>query len=175
MHDQRGIAEVQPFQASAVPLCREPGISNAHPVNDEEFLRHFEDRTLTHAQWNHRAHLKVAYLYLLRFPFDDAFRRIRENIRALNAAHGVTDSPTRGYHDTITRAWLQLVHTTLAQFGPAETADAFLDAQSQLGNKRTLLLFYSRDLLMSAEAKASIVAPDLTPLPWPPHRKQQDA
>jgi hypothetical protein len=136
-------------------------------VNDDEHLRQFEACTLTHAQWNHRAHLKTAYLYLLRFPFDEALRRIRENIRALNAAHGVVDSPTRGYHETMTHAWLQLVHTTLRQFGPAESSDAFLDAQTQLCDKRTLLLFYSRDHIMSAEAKATFVPPDLAPLPQP--------
>jgi hypothetical protein len=67
----------------------------------------------------------------------------------------------------MTQAWLHLVHTTLRQFGPANSADEFLDAQSQLSSKRTLLLFYSRDLIMSAGAKAAFVAPDLAPLPLP--------
>jgi hypothetical protein len=67
----------------------------------------------------------------------------------------------------MTCAWLQLVHTTLRQFGPAASADAFFEAQTQLSNKRALLLFYSRDRIMSPEAKSSFIPPDLAPLPQP--------
>jgi len=137
-------------------------------VDDAVHLRQFEDQSLPRDAWNHRAHLKVAYLYLTRFQFDESLRRMRAGVRAYNAAHGIVETPTGGYHDTITCAWMQLVHVTLQQFGPADSADAFFDSQSQLNSQRTLLLFYSRDLLMSAEARATFVAPDLAPLPRPP-------
>jgi len=134
-------------------------------MSDEEFLRRFEDHSLPLEQWHHRAHLKVAYLYLLRQPFDEALLKIRAGIRAYNAAHGIVDTPTGGYHETMTGAWLRLVDVTLRQFGAAESADAFLDAQTQLNGKRVLLLFYSRERIMSAEAKCVFVEPDLAPLP----------
>jgi len=136
-------------------------------MTDDEHLQRFEDQSLPLEQWTHRAHLKVAYLYLLRFSFDETLSRLQTGIRAYNAAQGIVDSPMGGYHETMTCAWLQLVHTTLCQFGPAETADAFFDAQPQLTQKRALLLFYSRDRIMSAEAKAMFIAPDLAPLPQP--------
>ena len=136
-------------------------------MNDEEHLSQFENQSLPLDHWNHRAHLKVAYLYLTRFPFDEALRRMRVGVRAYNAANHIVDSPTGGYHETLTCAWLHLVHMTLRQFGPAASADAFFDAQSQLGQKRSLLLFYSRDRIMSSEAKASFIPPDLAPLPIP--------
>jgi len=134
-------------------------------MNDEEHLRRFEDHNLPHAQWTHRAHLKVAYLYLLKLPYPEALERLRTGIQAYNAAHGIQDTPTGGYHETMTQVWLQLVSAALHQFGPAESADAFFDAQTQLSDKRTPLLYYSRDRLMSAEAKRSFVTPDLTALP----------
>lgn len=134
-------------------------------MTDTEHLRRFEDHSLPHAEWTHRAHLKVAYLYLCQLPYPEALERLRAGIKAYNAAHGIQDTPTGGYHETLTQVWLQLVHTTLRQFGPAETADAFFDAQTQLGSKRTPLLFYSRDRLMSAEAKHGFIPPDLAPLP----------
>lgn len=143
-------------------------------MNDSEHLRQFEDQSLPRDAWNHRAHLKVAYLYLTRYSFDEALRRMQTGVRAYNAAHGIVDSPTGGYHETITCAWLQLVHTTLQQFGPAASADAFFDAQSQLSSPRSLLLFYSRDLLMSAEARATFVSPDLSPLPQSLSHKRND-
>lgn len=136
-------------------------------MTDEEHLRRFEDHSLPKEEWTHPAHLKVAYLYLLRVPFPEALDRLRTGIKAYNAAHGIQNTPTGGYHETMTQVWLQLVYTTLRQFGPAETADAFFDAQSQLSSKRTPLLFYSRDRIMSAEAKRTFVEPDLAALPQP--------
>ena len=138
-------------------------------MNDEELLHSFEDRSLPKEQWNHRAHLKVAYLHLIRFSYAEALERLRAGIKAYNAAQGILDTPTGGYHETLTQVWLQLVHTTLRQFGPAATAEAFFEAQTQLQSKRTPLLFYSRDRLMSVEAKGAFVAPDLAPLPQPMH------
>ncbi len=136
-------------------------------MNDEEHLRRFEDQSLPLEEWTHRAHLKVAYLYLNRFSQAEALGRLRRGIQAYNTAHGIQDTPTGGYHETMTQVWLQLVYTTLCQFGPAESADAFFDTQTQLRDKRTPLLYYSRDCIMSAEAKRCFVAPDLAPLPPP--------
>lgn len=65
----------------------------------------------------------------------------------------------------MTQAWLHLVHLTLCEFGPEETADLFLDTQTQLLSKRALLFFYSRDRIMSAEAKSEFLPPDLAPFP----------
>ena len=136
-------------------------------LSDNEHLRQFEDQSLPLDLWHHRAHLKIAYLYLTRFTFDEALNKMRSGIRAYNAAQGITDTPTGGYHETMTCAWLQLVHTTLCQFGPANSADAFFDTQTQLNDKRALLLFYSRDRIMWPEAKTAFIPPDLAPLPQP--------
>ena len=144
-------------------------------MNDDEHLSRFEDQSLPREVWHHRAHLKVAYLYLTRFPFEEALRKMRAGVKAYNAANGIADTPTGGYHETMTQAWLQLVHTTLCQFGPADSADAFFDAQTQLNEKRVLRLFYSRDRMMSAEAKAAFLAPDLAPLPRPLNGHERNA
>ncbi|MES2597455.1 MAG: hypothetical protein V4662_19050 [Verrucomicrobiota bacterium] len=134
-------------------------------MNDEEFFQEFETQTLPLEQWDHRAHLRVAYLYLSRLSFEEALVRVRCGIRAYNAAQHIGDTPTGGYHETMTHAWLHLVHVTLSEFGPMESSEQFLAAQSQLLSKRALLFFYSRDRIMSAEAKKTFMPPDLAPLP----------
>jgi len=134
-------------------------------MDDEAFIAAFEARAFPLEKWHHRDHIKIAYLYLLRHPLAEAIDKIRSGIQALNAQHKVPDAIDRGYHETMTQAWMRLVHCTLSEFGPAESADAFLDKHTQLLSKRALLLFYSRDRIMSAEAKAGFVEPDLTPLP----------
>ena len=134
-------------------------------LSDDVFLKSFEDCTLPFEQWKHRAHLKVAYLYLCALPFDRALETIRFTIKRYNAANNTPESLERGYHETMTAAWMKLVQFTLQQHGPAASADEFLDAQEQLLNRKALHFFYSRERLFSRQAKAEWLEPDLTPLP----------
>ncbi len=129
-------------------------------MNDEEFLTAFEACKLE--EFHHRDHIKVAYLYLRRHPLDDAIIKVRTGLRALAVAWSApVDDLEKGYHETMTQAWVRLVHLTLAECGPAESGDVFCDQQPQLMQKTRLELFYSRERLMTWEAKQEFVEPDL--------------
>jgi hypothetical protein len=134
-------------------------------VADASFLESFEQCTLPFAEWHHRAHLKVAYLYLRAMPFDEALARARENIKRYNAATNTPETLERGYHETMTVAWMRLVQFTLNEYGPAASAEEFLDAQEHLVNRKALRFFYSRERIVSWRAKAEFVEPDLAPFP----------
>lgn len=134
-------------------------------IDDETFLREFETQRWLLEKWHHRDHIKLAYLYLRRFGFEEAVGKIRTGIKAHNATHGVPESPTSGYHETVTIAWLRLVDLVLCEYGPANSADEFFEQHQELSQKKTLRLFYSRERFMSAEAKVRFVEPDLAPLP----------
>jgi hypothetical protein len=136
--------------------------------DDDLFIQQFENLTFPFSEWHHRAHVKLAYLYATRFGVEIAGRKLREGIRAYNAANGVVDAPTSGYHDTMTQAWLRIIHATVQVYGQRENADDFVDFHPQLGQKKILRLFYSPELFMSARAKQEFVEPDLTPLPRKP-------
>jgi hypothetical protein len=58
-----------------------------------------------------------------------------------------------------------LVHCALRESGPSASADEFLEREAQLLNSKALRFFYSRDRIISWQAKAEFVEPDLTPLP----------
>ncbi len=133
--------------------------------DDEFFLEQFEAGLWPLEKWHHDQHLKLAYLYLRRHPFETALTRIREKIKAHNHVHNLPEGLTSGYHETMTQAWLRLVYFTLCEYGPAETADAFYESCPQLSQKKVLRLFYSRELFMSPRAKIEFLEPDLTPLP----------
>ncbi len=132
---------------------------------DQAFLASFESCTLPFNEWHHRAHLKVAYLYLRELPFDKALARVRTHIQRYNAATNTPETLERGYHETITVAWMRLVQFTLDAYGPAPSAEEFLEAQEHLLNRKALRFFYSRDHLVSWRAKAEFVEPDLAPFP----------
>ena len=134
-------------------------------TDDDQFLAEFEACRWPRENWHHRQHIKLAYLYCCRYPFDAACARVRERIKAHNAAHNVPEGSNEGYHETMTQAWMRLVYAVLCEYGPAETADQFFDQHPELGEKKTLRLFYSRELFMSPRAKSEFVEPDLAPLP----------
>jgi hypothetical protein len=131
-------------------------------MNDDEFLAAFEARTLE--EFHHRDHIKVAYLYLRRHPLDEAIAKVRAGLQALAKAWGApVDDLEQGYHETMTQAWVRLVYLTLSEGGAAQCADAFCDRQPELMQKIHLRLFYSRELLVTWEAKREFVEPDLAP------------
>ena len=133
-------------------------------LSDEELWHAFGAQALPAAAWTHRAHLRVAWLFLKRHPLDDAHVLMRVGIIRLNAFHGLVETPSRGYHDTLTRLWLTLVATQM-RATDAQSSAAFVDACAGALGKDAALRHYSRDLVMSVRARASFVEPDLLPLP----------
>jgi hypothetical protein len=134
---------------------------------DESFLAAFEAGTWPYEKWHHREHIRVAYLYLCRFPYADALDKMRSGIKALNTAHKVPERPDRGYHETITQAWMRLTPQALRGSGKSESSDIFLSRHTNLISKDTLLAFYTKERLMSSDARRQFVEPDLKPLPEP--------
>lgn len=161
----------------------EPAVSEkkeAVGLTDEEFLRQFEGCRLPYVHWTHRAHLRVAYLYVMRYGLSGAIPKVTAGIRAYNQSKKIEDTPTGGYHETMTVAWLHIVAAMLAEYGltgaamsgaprlpepDAPPSQEFLAAQARLHEKNFLRLFYSRERLMSPEAKYAFILPDLAPLP----------
>ncbi len=137
-------------------------------MDDAAFLEQFETRTLPFDQWNHRAHVKVAYLYLTRHGVDEATNRIRVGIKAYNAANDVPQGPAVGYNETMTVAFMRIIHATMQAYAgifPTKTADEFCDTHPHLMHRSLMRLFYSpRGRKVEAE-EHGFVEPDMCPLP----------
>jgi hypothetical protein len=137
-------------------------------MTDAELLHQFESLTLPFAEWTHRAHVKVAYLYLTKLPFNLALEKISANIQRYNAHNNVPEGPTSGYNQTTTHAFLHLVAAVMSAYGkvfPNQDADTFCDTHPQLMTRHALRLFYSPECRMHPLAKTQFIEPDLTPLP----------
>jgi len=135
-------------------------------MTDDEFLLAFETCALTKdEQWTHRAHLRMAYCTLTRYAFAEALDRVRRGIPALNAKLGTPELLERGYHETLTVAWMRLIHSAIRRNGASDDAEAFFKAHPHLTHSTVIGLFYSDARLWSWEAKRGFVEPDLLPLP----------
>ena len=145
-------------------VARDRPFTSAEEVH--RLVAAFMDQSLPHVRWTHRAHLTVALWYTTHHPPEHALELMREGIHRLNAAHGLVPTPTRGYHETITRLYMRLVarfvREELPQGDWASRANLLFE---RYGARDLPLRYYSRALLMSPAARAGWVPPDLAPLP----------
>jgi len=145
-------------------------VTPSSPITDadiEALAARFAAAAIPATEWTHHAHLTVGLWHVARFGPDAALDRMRAGIRRLNAAHGTIDSDTRGYHETITCAFVRLLAGFLAARPAGEPLAAAVAAllAGPLAARDVLLRHYSRERLMSVAARRAWIEPDLTPLP----------
>ena len=134
-------------------------------LSDDELWAAFGAAALPAPAWTHRAHLRVAWMHLARWPaIDEAHLRMRVGIIRLNLAHGLEETATRGYHETLTRVWLALVRHARG-LDAAGSSEEFLDRHAELLDREAPLRHYTRERLFALEARTIFVAPDRAALP----------
>lgn len=101
-------------------------------------------------EFGHGEHLKVAWTYLELYGYEAALVRMRAGLLRLSAHYNKT-----GYNETITVFWLR----KLQQHRGENPEDFFPRAQ-----KEALFRHYTRERVMSDQAKQAWIEPDLLPL-----------
>lgn len=131
-----------------------------------KLVNRFEFCTLPRTEWTHRAHLTVALWYCLRHSFEEATRLVRDGIKNYNAAHGIEQTRTSGFHETMTLFWLRIVRKYLAEVSPVDCSLATLanGLFERYGDKSLPFAYYTRERILSTEARAAWVEPDLKSL-----------
>lgn len=124
-------------------------------------------RTLPRAAWTHEAHLAATLYLLMRRRDLDLDVILPGIIRGYNESVGGVNSDAEGYHETITRAYLHGVRLFLEEADPDEPLHELVNELllSPMGRRDWPLRFYSRERLMSVEARRAWVEPDLRPMP----------
>jgi len=132
----------------------------------EVFLRSFETCNLDKSEWTHAAHVAAAASYLHSSSYDEVLPLIRTRIRAFNLSVGGQNTPTSGYHETLTRFWLRIVEALLHEHQPATSLEAARLAVATYGEQRALHQdYYSVDVVKDSAARLGWREPDLLPLP----------
>jgi len=132
---------------------------------DRAFVQAFEACSVPADQFNHRAHLRLAYVYLCAEDVDSAAQRMKSSLVAY-LSHLQAD-PAK-FHHTMTQAWVMAVRHFMDKSQGFDDFDAFLAASPVLMDTKVMLTHYSAEALFSDEARASYIEPDKQPIPPPP-------
>ena len=131
-------------------------------MTDAELARAFEAGAVAPADFDHRAHARVAWVYLREGPsLEAALDRMRAAIRRFAASAGVP----RKYHETITIVWMRLLAAARDSPGDARELADVLRGRPELADKDLPLRYYSRERLFGDEARERWVEPDGAALP----------
>ncbi len=109
--------------------------------------------------FDHRQHVKFAWTAVREQGADQAERVVSDEIRDFAALH----APGK-YHQTMTSFWVRLVAHTLEVADPGDF-DQQVARFPFLLDKRAAWRHYSDTVLMSDQARAQFVPPDVLPVP----------
>lgn len=129
---------------------------------DREFKAQFETCGLSPSEFNHRAHLRLAYIYLVENDDDTSCQLMRDSLLRFLNHNGVGTSK---FHETMTRAWILAVRHFMENDSGAYSANTFIDHNQRMLDKNIMMTHYSAELLFSDEAREQFVTPDLDPIP----------
>jgi hypothetical protein len=127
-------------------------------VTDDDFIASFEGCRLAAESFHHSDHVRMAFLYLLRYPVLEALQRFSTSLARFAAANGKPEL----YHETITWAFLLLIRERMARSGRQPTWTEFAAANGDLlnWNDNVLKKYYRGETLSSDLARTTFLLPD---------------
>jgi len=133
-------------------------MSDSH---EDELLRQFEDCSLPLERLRHAAHIQIAFLYLRSHPVLDVLARFPQALKRYAATHGQEGL----YHETITWAYILLIHERMQRAGHAQSWTEFKLANPDLlvWADSILKQYYRAETLSSGLAREIFLFPDKTP------------
>lgn len=130
---------------------------------DRDFREAFENFGVTPDEFDHRAHVRLAYVYLCESgSAAAAVQRMKKSLLAFLDHLGVDHGK---FHETLTGAWIDAVNHFMAKSQGCSSFKEFIELNPLLLDSKIMLSHYSADLLFSNQARASYVDPDLEPIP----------
>lgn len=119
-------------------------------MTDEEFVAALEAAALPAGSFDHAAHVRAAHFYLRRHGFIAGMAAFRAALRRFAERHGAAGK----YHETITVAFLAVIHERMHDGGEDEDWPAFAARNPDLFERDFLDRYYRRETLASPRARA---------------------
>jgi len=127
-------------------------------MTDAELIEQFEQCTLSGDCFHHREHVRVAFLYLSQHPLTEALQRFSAGLQRFAAAQG----KAQRYHETITWAYVFLIHDRMSRTEKRQTWDEFAESNADLLIWKGGILnrYYREETLASELARRTFIFPD---------------
>jgi hypothetical protein len=130
--------------------------------DDIKFRNLMESCEFPVSDFNHRAHLRLAYIYLSENTTDKSTALMRDTLNRFLLHNGVDPSK---YHATLTEAWVLALRHFMNKTGVSESANELINKHPEMLDARIMMTHYSAEVLFSEEARAAFVQPNLDPIP----------
>lgn len=127
-------------------------------MSDDKWIEQFEACTLPNNSFHHAEHVRMAFLYLQKYPPLEALGRFSSALVRFAMANGKVDL----YNETITWAFLLLIRERLARADCEPTWSQFAANNPDLlrWDDNILKKYYRPETLTSALAKSTFLFPD---------------
>ena len=131
--------------------------------DDKKFKQDVESCAFPASNFDHRAHLRLAYVYLIDNNIETSNKLVREALYSLLRFNNI--EPTAKYHETLTRAWLLAVNYFMSITKSTSCADVFIDNNPQMLDSQIMMTHYTKERLFSDKARKIFIEPDLETIP----------
>jgi len=127
-------------------------------MTNQELITRFEGGSIPENDFHHVDHVRLAFAYLCGYPVLQALQRFCASLRQFAKAQGKENR----YHETITWAYLLLIHERRARSAQPQTWEQFASANPDLLTWKNGILkrYYAEETLQSDVARKAFVFPD---------------
>ena len=125
---------------------------------DLELISVFENGSLSPSAFHHADHVHTAFAYLRQYPVLEALGKFSTALQRFAELHGKPNL----YHQTITWAYIFLIHERMGRAGKPQTWENFAQANPDLLILKDGILkkYYADETLQSDLAKRVFIFPD---------------
>lgn len=130
-------------------------------LDDDTFIRQFEDLSLAADYFDHSGHLRISWLYLQHYDIDAAVERVCCGIKAYAGSLGATEK----FHYTLSYAMVRIMAARITQ-QKSRSWPGFLAANRDLVEDAAAVIhqYYTPALLADERARVAVMPPDLKAL-----------
>lgn len=128
-------------------------------LSDQEFSRQFQELKIKPGLFTHEAHIRLAYIYILKYGLEKAEKTMCDQIKAFGAFH-----KSNGFNKTVTIAATKAVHHFMKK-AESTNFEEFIKEFPRLTTsfKELIGKHYGFNVFSDPTAKKEYIAPDLLP------------
>ena len=127
-------------------------------MTEQELIAQFENGSLPPTAFHHTDHVRMAFAYLRQYPVLRALEKFSTGLKLFARTQGKENL----YNETITWAYLFLIHERISRAGQPQSWEDFAEANPDLLMWKNGILkrYYAEETLQSDLAKSVFLFPD---------------